>query len=448
MINYIKKIGIKLNIDSDIGYTLLLRLWSTISGGLLVLMIPFFLSASEQGYYFTFSSFLGMQIFFELGFNFVITQMISHEMAKVSFVDGKLEGNRDAINRIYSLIYLLLKWYSIISILFFLIISYVGYYFFASKGTLETGSWLNAWILITFFSAINLFLSPLFSVLEGMGLVGRVAQIRLMQSILGYVVLACLFILDFRLNAIAAISGIGALLGLTLLLLQYSSILICPLKKIRKSNDYVSISWRREIFPFQWRIAISWLSGYFIFQLFNPLIFAHQGPQAAGKLGLSLAIYSAILALSISWVNAKTPTIARLISSQNKAELNPLFKKLVVKSSVINILCSIGFISFIYVIKKYYPSTSDRLADISVLIILACISAINHIIFCLAIYMRSHKQEPMLLNSIVTGFLVGISIYYVSSISVFDTILVYFLVLSFICLPWTLILFRKYYADK
>ncbi|WP_347254301.1 hypothetical protein [Leminorella grimontii] len=441
----LKKIVRKLDIDFDIGNTLLLRIWSTVSGGLLVLMIPVFLSSAEQGYYFTFSSIIAMQVFFELGFNFVITQMISHEMVKVSLVNNKLVGNENSINRIYSLIRMLLKWYSVVSILFFIVVFFVGVHFFSVKGSLLRGDWIIAWTLITLFSAINLFVSPFFSVLEGIGLVGRVAQVRLFQSILGYSLLACLFLFHYKLNALPAISGSAALIGLGFLFHHYYPILFGPIKKIIHDEK---ISWRREIFPFQWRMALSWLSGYLIFQLFNPLIFANQGAIEAGRVGLSLAIFSTILTLSISWVNAKVPALSKLISAKNKKEINTLFANLLIKSTAANVFFSTSFIIMVCILKYYEFSLIERLVSIDILIMMAIITLVNHIIYCCATYMRAHKEEPMLFNSIVTGILVGLSVYFSSKVSVSVTILSYFSILFFICLPWTVVLFNKYYRKN
>ncbi|WP_333494601.1 hypothetical protein [Kluyvera sp. CHPC 1.251] len=443
-----KKLANLLDIDFDIGNTLILRLWSTFSGGLLVLMIPTFLSASEQGYYFTFSSIIGMQIFFELGFNFVITQMISHKMAHVHLANNRLSGNKKDINDIYHLVSLLLKWYSVISILFFVIVFCIGLYFFEQHGSLPKGEWLMAWLLIVLFSAVNLFLSPFLSVLEGMGLVGKVAQMRLMQSVVGFIILSGLFLMHFRLNSLPAITGCAALFSLVYLFLYYDKILFKPIKEKKEIEQEDKISWRRDILPFQWKIAISWLSGYFIFQLFNPLIFAHQGPVEAGKVGLSLTIFTTILTLSISWVNAKVPLIAQSIARGDKAKVNPLFRKLMLKSVCINILGSLSFIIAVLILKHYHVYITERLVDVKTLCLLLFINIINHIVFCCAAYMRAHKTEPLLYSSLATGVIVGISVYFTSKYSVFYTMLAYLLTLAIVCMPWTLMLFRKFYRHN
>ena len=49
----------------------------------------------------------------------------------------------------------------------------------------------------------------------------------------------------------------------------------------REATD--TISYMKEIFPNQWKIALSWVSGYFIFHFFNPVLFA-EGPVVAGQM--------------------------------------------------------------------------------------------------------------------------------------------------------------------
>ena len=56
----------------------------------------------------------------------------------------------------------------------------------------------------------------------------------------------------------------------------------------------------QEIFPFQWKIALSWISGYLIFQLFNPVLFATEGSKIAGQMGMTMVAISGISSISIS----------------------------------------------------------------------------------------------------------------------------------------------------
>ena len=445
--DFISKISKITSIDYHVGITLLLRLWTIAAGGMLIILIPLYLTAPEQGYFFTFASLIAMQVFFELGFNYVVVQLIGHEMAHI-FINknGQLEGNSKSVSRVYSLISLLKRWYAIISLVFFVIVFFVGLYFFQHNGNLSIREWLPGWFLLVFFSSINLFISPFLAVLEGMGFVGQVATIRLVQSIVGYTLLAILFICKLGLISIPVITGTAALFSTILVLKNYGRLLFRPREFDLISNE--KISWYKEIFPFQWKIALSWLSGYFIFQLFNPMLFAHQGPIEAGRIGLTLATFSAMLSLSMSWVTAKSPTMARLIAENKKIELNRLFISLIKKSGALNFLISFSFLIFVYLLEKTHIDIVGRIASLDVLILLFIISLANHAIFSMAVYMRCHKEEPMIWNSLITGVLALPFIYFFSKVSSFATIASYGAIMIFVSLPWCYMLFHKYYNRK
>lgn len=55
------------------------------------------------------------------------------------------------------------------------------------------------------------------------------------------------------------------------------------IKLIKEKTGDFRVSWKTEIWPLQWRIALSWLSGYFIFQLFTPILFITTEQQRLEK---------------------------------------------------------------------------------------------------------------------------------------------------------------------
>ena len=87
---------------------MLLRGWAVVAGAVTVLLLPLWLGKVEQGYYFTFSSLLALQIFFELGMNQVVVQIVSHNFAHVQVdSDGKFGGDARRLARLASLVRLL-----------------------------------------------------------------------------------------------------------------------------------------------------------------------------------------------------------------------------------------------------------------------------------------------------------------------------------------------------
>ncbi|MCE0826698.1 hypothetical protein LVQ78_11710 [Buttiauxella sp. A2-C2_NF] len=437
----ITKILKKISIDYHIGVTLTYRLWTIVAGAMIIFAIPKFLEPSEQGYYFTFSSVIGLQVFFELGFNYVIVQMLAHEMANVKIIDGgRLTGNNVNINRIYSLVKMLKKWYFMISILFAFAICICGVYFFHVHGDLTTRKWLVPWCLLVLSSAVSLFISPFLSVLEGMGMVGQVAKIRLVQSVIGYTLFFILLSFKSGLYAVPIISASAAIVSCLWVFGKHKNLLFGI-----KSNGNHVISWRREIFPFQWKIALSWLSGYFMFQLINPILFMHQGSIAAGKVGMTLQVFNTLVTLSMSWINAKTPLMARLIAHKNRLELNSLFRNLFIKSGVVNLCLSFGLYFSIFILNRYSFPVANRFADMDIVGLLVLSSLINHAVFSMSVYMRAHKEEPMLLNSIFVGVGIILCVYFLSKLSVYYALAGYVAIMLMLCLPWCYLLFRKYY---
>src|SRR5208283_6098922 len=97
------------------------------------------------------------------------------------------------------------------------------------------------------------------------------------------------------------------------------------LKNIWQQFGVERVSYKREIFPYQWKIAISWISGYFIFQLFNPILFATEGAVMAGKMGMTLVVLNGIFSLSFSWMSTKVPLYSNLIAQKKYRDLDHIF---------------------------------------------------------------------------------------------------------------------------
>lgn len=103
------------------------------------------------------------------------------------------------------------------------------------------------------------------------------------------------------------------------------------------------VNYRLEIFPFQWKIALSWISGYFIFQLFNPVLFATEGAIVAGQMGMTLTVLNSIMALSFSWMTTKVPVYSELIAKKDYNQLDSLFNKALIQSAILNAFALVVF---------------------------------------------------------------------------------------------------------
>lgn len=430
-------------LDIHVVATVLFRGWSILAGGATALLIPTFLSPSQQGYYYTFSAVLATQIFFELGLNHVLIQLTSHAAAHLRRVsETELEGDARWKYAILSLLKLSLKWNAAMASLFAIALLAGGSWFFSDKGSLPTSHWMSTWVVLIFATAVNLALSARLAICEGLGEVAQVARLRLAQSIVGYSLLWLLLVCGAGLWAAVAVPlscAIGTILWLTRRQLEKS--LDVAMTNILTDGGY---TYRHDVFPLQWRIALSWASGYFIFNFLTPVVFAYQGEVAAGRLGLGLTIFSAISTVGISWVSAKIPSFSAHIARNERAELNALFNRQASRAIGVTMLCAAIFLVVSQVAGDVVPKVFERLPPTSALLLLSIATVANVAIFSMAAYMRAHKEEPLLAQSIVSALLIGSGVYAMAQVGLTATVAAYAAITLFVGLPWCMLTFVRY----
>lgn len=430
-------------LDFHVLVTLLFRSWAVVAGGATVFLLPLWLSPTEQGYYFTFASVLALQIFFELGLNQIVMQLVSHEVAHLTeTADGRLTGKEAHLGRLSSLARLISRWYGMAAILFALVGGVAGTVFFMQKGTEPMSVWLGIWVVMVGATAVNLWLSPGLAVMEGCGKVGQVARLRLVQSVLGYALLWSTLLSGAGLWTATSLPVVSAVCTGYWLKAHGNMLRWLSSRAIDVKNQ---LQWRTDVLPLQWRIALSWASGYFIFHLFTPMVFSHHGAIEAGRLGMALTVFSAISTIGMSWVNAKAPNFTKHIARGERLELNILFKGLILRSTLVIALSSASVVLVAWYLDLIGIPQMMRIASPSVLAVLAIVTTVNSMVFAMAVYMRAHREEPMLTQSVVVGILIACAVYIGALYGVLTMMFLYMLVSIFVSLPWTIHLFHGYY---
>lgn len=433
----------RFGLDEQVLSTLLFRGWSTFAGALTLVLMPLWLSPVQQGYYYTFGSVLALQIFFELGLNQIVMQLASHEVAHLEMsADGAFLGAPAQLGRLSSLVRLLHFWYMAAAVLFFVVGGGAGALFFSLRGAMPVQSWMGVWSILVGAAAINLWFSPSLALLEGFGRLGEVARLRLRQSMVGYVSLWLLLACGAGLWSVIAIPACAAI-GTSWWLRRNGQGL--RWLNARTPDLLNRLAWRADVLPLQWRIAVSWISGFFIFNLFTPLVFSHQGAVEAGRIGMALNIFSAASAIGMSWVNAKAPSFTMLISRGERASLNALFRNVAIRSTLFNVFICMCVVIGACVLTWFGVPLMRRLAPPSVLAVLACITVVNGMVFAAATFMRAHREEPMLAPSVVTGILTGLAAWYGAHLGLLPMMSLYLAVSAFVSFPWTASLFIRYY---
>jgi hypothetical protein len=366
-----------------------------LAGILNVILIAHFLSPAEQGYYYTFSSLVAIQIVFELGFSFVILQMAAHERTRLTRFDSRgVEGDHVAHARLASIFQKAVRWYTRASAIMGVCLLLAGVRFFSTHTKSGTHvHWLLPWCLDAVAAAVVFQVDPIVSFLEGCGWVNDVARLRFTQALLSSLLGWGALLFHEGLFAPSMMIAGQAIVGLYFILRTHGK-LLGGLLRHRVAD--LGVSWKTEIWPFQWRIAISWASAYFIFQLFNPVLFAYAGPVAAGRMGMSLNICSSLTAVGLAWVTTKAARFGSLVATKQIAELDALFSRTVIQSGTLLFVCEVAVLIGLSWAIHYMPKLAGRILPLPTFALLLLTILLSHFVTCEAYYLRAHKEEPFL----------------------------------------------------
>ena len=267
-------------IDRVVVFGVMTKLWGFLAGPVTMVVIASYFDPVTQGYYYTFASVLALQVFVEMGLGRVIIQFASHEWADLVLTKaGLVEGDRHSLSRLSSLMRSSFLWYFVAGCFVFLGIGIGGFFFFSQNAD-PAIIWILPWFVLCLFAGINLWFTPIWSVLEGCNQLRQVYFFRFTNGILGSISIWLAIALGAGLWTAAIASAVRIAWQLLYLFYRYRLFV----RQLFMSAGRSTIDWLTEIWPMQWRIALSWISGYFCFSLFTPVLFHYHGAVIAGQM--------------------------------------------------------------------------------------------------------------------------------------------------------------------
>ena len=423
-----------MSLDKSVSRTLLLRAWNVVAGLFTVVLVPFFLTAEEQGFYFSFSSLISIQIFFELGLGQVLLYKFSSMHQKV-LIDKSF-----SLESLVNLLYASRLLYRLLAFLFFIITLSSGYLFFSSINV-NSVSWRVPWFFLVFASSINLVQSVKFTYLEAIGDMAHVSVARVRTSVVSAFAFFAVLICGGALWAACVIPSVNAILmSFWLYAHRHSS----GYKKVRRSQliskSEILSMWKIEILPMQWRISLSWLSGYFIFQLYNPIALSHFGPVQAGRLGYTVTIISALSFVASTFTSALSPKLAALYAAGKIAEFNKAFYRSLLYSIPSLALLTSAVPFGIFLLNFLNLGYSAKLLSLGDSLLYSLGAFFSGLVFLLSVHLRSQQKEPLLVLSVVTSLMMLPALLLGSAYSI-SAMLSLALVVIFMSFVWALLIF-------
>jgi hypothetical protein len=332
-----------------------------------------------------------------------------------------------------------LKWYSIAAVIFVCIMLAGGNSFFGTTEGLGI-EWLGPWVTFSLVIGVNLVLLPVFYLLQGCNQVAQFWLYRLALQILNGIVLWASILMGAKLWSLS-IAGFACIVWSILFLWQRYPHVI---RLMFSEPTGPQINWSREVWPMQWRVALSWMSSSFTSQLFAPILFRTVGPSVAGRAGLTITLSNALVSLAGSWVNTRAPRFGILIAQRNFKDLDRLFRQAFVMSTAVASTGALTAWAGIWLLNLANSSLAERVLSPLPAAMLLLASVITTIVTSLAIYLRAHKKEPLVAVLLLTSLATAVSAVLVASGSGADGVFAcYLALLVFFQLPSSILVFRR-----
>jgi len=423
----------RLEVDQAVFYAICLRVWQLFAGPVSVVLIAACFTPEVQGYYYTFAALMALQSFFELGFNIVVINVSSHEWLHLKLnAQGAIVGDTASLSRLASLCRLLFRWYAVASSLFFVGVGVGGGLFLSLKDYGEI-SWQSPWVVLVLLSAGLLWVVPFISLLEGCGQIAVVNRYRVYQAITGNAAVWASMLLGLNLWTTVAASAARLAWDLILILVRYRRFF----RTLVRSASGPCLHWRADVWPMQWRLAVSGVFSYFAFSLFTPVMFHYHGPAVAGRMGMTWQLMVMLQAVALAWVQTRVPLFGRLIAKKDFKERDRVFFRLTwISLLVVTVGATLLWLA-VWALYHFDIRLATRmLSPLPTALFLLAIVAL-HFPHCQAFFIRAHKRELLLGSSVVSSLLIGSTVWWLGKqYGPVGAACAYLSIIVFVIFPW------------
>ena len=357
------------------------RLLGAFKGPIIMLLIVAFLDDVEQGEWFLFTSLGAISALVDLGFGTMMSNFIAN---------ARGQGNSKEVAYLIHLTRSTYLWLAICGVT---MMSLIGLFFVPPNLFLYFLAYMLA-------SGLNLMVS--WKTVSFMGL-NRVKEAHVALS-LG--VLASTTIL-----MVLVPMGI-TLLALMASIMVQASVLFGTLKFFEQRQEIQEtfvdfeikdhVSMKRSAFKVFGKYAVSWIFGFLIFNAYVPILSKQVGLEESGKVGLLLAMYSACLSLSLTWIQADTPKIAMLRGQEKMRCALVLWKRGVYRAFGVLSLGIVAVILLTYLDIPEFP-INKKLPQLAIVGALGIVFLVRLWGSVTATFIRAGKKEKHTIINICTG---------------------------------------------
>jgi len=385
------------------------------------------LTPIEQGLYFSFQSFGALLQLSEFGLSYAVLQTASHLVAT------------DRRSAIAALAARAMRRNAVNMTIAALVVGALGAALFAMRSTPAgtTVEWFGPWLTFVVTVIATQYVAPLIAAREGSGAVREVWRFRFAQELV---------------TGLVFVGALAAKLGLWSLACYWGARFVTSMLWLKIApatyrdnapTEFSAREWSEEVWPFQWKIGLSYLSGFFVFFSFSPIVLSEQGAVNAGRIGLSVGLMNMLLAVTTVWPQSQAARYGHLLGTGDVAGLHRHFLRVSIRSTIACIVGVIALSSGLAVWSALGLPFAERYAEPASSAILLATATVHHVVICFAVLLRAERREPFLLVSVVGGVVSALGIWLSARYGSMLTVVVTNLVLTLMGLPIAYGLYKR-----
>lgn len=420
--------------DKNVLWLNLRNLLNIIKAPISFLLIVKFLSAEEQGLWYTFFSLSAIKILIDLGFGKIIMFAVAHETSSIVINEDETLELSKISNMLSSLIFKSLMFFIGLTILYFTSMQYLGYIFF-------NGSALLYWQLYSLGTSLSFLGVGIVNIYMGMNFIKSTQKILFISTLIQTFITWLLLVQNTGLLSL----GIGYLIAgsfliLILILNKYSFLAMVIIKN---NNSYGLI---KTLYKFQLKYIASWVSGYAITNIIVLYIYKYIDPILAGKYGLSFSLIASVIKLTDSPIRAYIPRITQYIAKKQFKEATGICIE-IVRVKYIFLISLLLVLTVIFGVLYYNNIYTDRILNITSIIFITLSYIAYDFVAMLSTFVRSLLDEPFYIVNIFFAIICITILPLISSYGIGTFLFVRMLSFFIVFVPLSLLIARKTYKS-
>lgn len=431
-------------IKSNTTWVFIFQFLKILNGLIPVLLIPLYLSHEDQGLWFLMLSFGSIVLLFSAAQNGIVLIFGAHEFKNLLIEKLTIIGHIKDKNSLLAFTRYSKKFFIIFLTGFCMVVFFFFSFYIHYNNPIIQNTDL---IMIFGMYLLGIFLFTLnFSFLSYLESFNQVLFAYRAKSLLMLTIicLTCLLLyLHYGLYALAYSIFISMLIAFGILCMKLRTIIVESFRAKAIFNKH-----KQKIFVnyFQ-KNTFSMVSGFLLFQAYTPIVYYFKGSIIAGKVGLSIAILSALFAVSIAPLNAKMASIIRMIAEKKYQESYTLYFKVSQLALVIFIFFGCLGVFLLFEIDIFYIY-KERVVDFSSFMLLWLAWFLQVIVYIFVTYIRCFKRELFIIPTVISTLYILITTIITLHYDLVDYIFVGFLSSYVFGLPWIYVIYRKFLTSK